>query len=244
MLFVYCVRTDDIHVYTVYGHCLYLYSFACLHNKSSVGVNCFSSSSVILGRNPPSIAAACDIVFPDLATGTGSLLSNECSLWYPDRSCCSKPLTNLPMASSISAASGLASIKSASSGQGMPPSPSSTTGEGTSLCSAALCWPRNPVYNKINSVNTCKYIVYACLVLVCTLSVHAHTVYIGLHNLKPHWLCIYIACTMVIHVYTLYVHVMYMFYDLHTVHRHHIYYFLPFCPMLVDRNLQFCTLTV
>ena len=96
----------------------------------------------------------------------------------------------------------------------------------------------------INSVNTCKYIVYACLVLVCTLSVHAHTVYIGLHNLKPHWLCIYIACTLVIHVYTLYVHVMYMFYDLHTVHQHRIYCFLPFCPMLVDRNLQFCTLTV
>ena len=178
MLFVYCVCTNDIHVYTVYGHCLYLYSFACLHNKSSVGVNRFSSSSVILGRNQPSIAAACDIVFPDLATGTGSLLSNECSSWYPDRSCCSKQLTNLPMASSISAASGLASI---------------------------------------------------------------HTVYIGLHNLKPHWLCIYIACTMVIHVYTLYVHVMYMFYDVHTVSQHHIYNFLPFCPMLVDRNLQFCT---
>ena len=139
MLCVYCVRTNDIHVYTVYGHCLYLYSFACLHNKSSVGVNRFSSSSVILGRNPPSNAAACDIVFPELATGTGSLLSNECSSWYPDRSCCSKPLTNLPMASSISAASGLASIKSPSSGQGLPPSPSSTTGEGTSLCSAALC---------------------------------------------------------------------------------------------------------
>ena len=61
MLFVYYVRTIYIHVYTLYGHCLYLYSFACLHNKSSVGVNCFSSSSVILGRNPPSIAAACDI---------------------------------------------------------------------------------------------------------------------------------------------------------------------------------------
>ena len=76
---------------------------------------------------------------------------------------------------------------------------------------------------------------------VNVMSVHAHTVYIGLYNLKPHWLCIYIACTMVIHVYTLYVHVMYMFYDLHTVHQHHIYYFLPFCPMLVDRNLQFCT---
>jgi len=108
-------------------------------------------------------------------------LSNECSLWYPDLSCCSKPLTNLPMASSISAASGLASI---------------------------------------------------------------HTVYIGLHNLKPHWLCIYIACTMLIHVYTLHVHVImcvYMFYDLHTVRQHHIYNFLPFCPMLVDRNLQFCT---
>ena len=123
----------------------------------------------------------------------------------------------------------------------IPPSPSSTTGEGTSLCSAALCWPRNPVYNKINSVNTCKYIVYACLVLVCTLSVHAHTVYIGLYNLKPHWLCRYIACTLVIHVHTLYVHVMYMFYNLHTVCQHHIYNFLPFCPMLVDRNLQFCT---
>ena len=99
----------------------------------------------------------------------------------------------------------------------------STTGEWTSLCSAALCWPQNPVYNKINSVNTCKYIAYACLVLVCTLSVHVHTLYIGLYNLKPHWLCIYIACTLETHVHTLYVHGVYMFYDLHTVSKHHIY---------------------
>ena len=105
----------------------------------------------------------------------------------------------------------------------IPPSPSSTTGEGTSLCSAALCWPQNPVYNKLNSVNTCIYITYACFVLVCILSVHVHTVYIGLYNLKPHWLCIYIACTLETHVHTLYVHGMYMVYDLHTVCKHHIY---------------------
>ena len=105
----------------------------------------------------------------------------------------------------------------------IPPSPSSTTGEGTSLCSAPLCWPRNPVYKKINSVNTCIYITYACFVLVFTLSVHVHTVYIGLYNLKPHWLCTYIACTLETHVHTLYVHGVYMFYDLHTVSKHHIY---------------------
>ena len=123
----------------------------------------------------------------------------------------------------------------------IPPSPSSTTGEGTSLCSAALCWRQNPVYNKLNSVNTCIYITYACFVLVCILSVHVHTAYIGVYNLKPQWFCIYIACTLVIHVHTLYVHVMYMLCDLHTVCKHHIYNFLPFCPMLVDKNLQFCT---
>ena len=59
--------------------------------------------------------------------------------------------------------------------------------------------------------------------LIFTLSVHAHTVYIGLYNLKPHWLCIYIACTLETHVHTLYVHGMYMVYDLHTVCKHHIY---------------------
>ena len=76
-----------------------------------------------------------------------------------------------------------------------------------------------------------------CMYTVCTL----HTAYIGVYNLKPQWFCIYIACTLVIHVHTSYVNVMYMLYDLHTVCKHHMYSFLPFCPMLVDRNLQFCT---
>ena len=107
-MYIQCMDIACMSLYVVHYILMYPYSTACLHNKSSVGVNRFCSSSVILGRNPPSNAAACDIVFPELATGTGSLLSNECSSWYPDRSCCSKPLTNLPMASSISAASGLA----------------------------------------------------------------------------------------------------------------------------------------
>ena len=90
----------------------------------------------------------------------------------------------------------------------IPPSPSSTTGEGTSLCSAALCWPQNPVYNKLNSVNTCIYITYACFVLVCILSVHVHTVYIGVYNLSLNGFvytlytrntCTYIVCTCYVH---------------------------------------------
>ena len=86
----------------------YLYSTACLYNRSSEGVNLFCCSSSIVGRKPPSNAAECDILLPVLATGTGSLLSNECSLSKPACSWLSKPLINLLMASSVSAASGLA----------------------------------------------------------------------------------------------------------------------------------------
>ena len=60
---------------------IYLYSTACLYNKSSEGVNRFCCSSSILGRNPPSKASACDILLPWAATGTGSLLSNEAACW-------------------------------------------------------------------------------------------------------------------------------------------------------------------
>ncbi len=104
---------------------IYLYSTACLYNRSSEGVNLFCCSASIVGRKPPSKAAGCDILLPVVATGTGSLLSNECSLSKPACSWLSKPLINLLMASSVSAASGLAQKKSPSSGQGLPPSSSS-----------------------------------------------------------------------------------------------------------------------
>ena len=57
-------------------------------------------------------------------------------------------------------------------------------------------------------------------------------------NLYIH--CLYTSNTCTYNVNTCQIHDMYMFYDLHTVHQQHIYNFLPFCPMLVDRNLQFC----
>ena len=81
---------------------IYLYSTACLYNKSSEGVNRFCCSSSILGRKPPSKASACDILLPWAATGTGRLLSNECSLSKPASSWLSKPSRNLLMASSVS----------------------------------------------------------------------------------------------------------------------------------------------
>ena len=109
------VCTMYIRVYSMYVHCIYnyvmliyLYSTACLYNKSSEGVNIFCCSSSMLGRKPPSNAAACDILLLVAATGTGSLLSKVCSLSKPDCSWLSRPLINLLMASSISAASGLA----------------------------------------------------------------------------------------------------------------------------------------
>ena len=89
---------------------IYLYSTACLYNKSSDrdGVNRFCCSSSIFGRKPPSKASLCDMLPPLVVTGTGSLLSNECSLSKPASSWLSKPFRNLLMASSVSAASGLA----------------------------------------------------------------------------------------------------------------------------------------
>ena len=144
---------------------IYLYSTACLYNKSSEGVNRFCCSSSILGRNPPSKASACDILLPWAATGTGRLLSNECSLSKPASSWLSKPSRNLLMASSVSSASGLASKKSPSSGQGLPASISSreAEGRGMSLCpaSAFLCRPRKPV-------ETTVYTMY----IPCTYTVH------------------------------------------------------------------------
>ena len=111
---MYMVRTCYKHCTYMYVHGIYLYSTACLYNNSSEGVNLFCCCSSILGRNPPSNAAACDILLPVVATGTGSFLSKVCSLSKPDCSWLSKPLINLLMASSVSAASGLASKKSSS----------------------------------------------------------------------------------------------------------------------------------
>ena len=111
---MYMVRTCYKHGTYMYVHGIYLYSTAGLYNDSSEGVNLFCCCSSILGRNPPSNAAACDILLPVVATGTGSFLSKVCSLSKPDCSWLSKPLINLLMASSVSAASGLASKKSSS----------------------------------------------------------------------------------------------------------------------------------
>ena len=61
-------------------------------------------------------------------------------------------------------------------------------------------------------------------------------------NLYIH--CLYTSNTCTYNVCTCQIQRIDMFYDLHTVCKHHIYSFLPFCPMLVDRNLQFCTQTV
>ncbi len=74
----------QIHVHSIFMYMyvmfIYLYSTACLYNRSSEGVNLFCCSSSIVGRKPPSNAAECDILLPVVETGTGSLLSNECSL--------------------------------------------------------------------------------------------------------------------------------------------------------------------
>ena len=126
-MYVHCC-TMYVRICTWYVHLFILidlYSTACLYNKSSEGVNLFCCSSSMVGIKPPPKAAACDIVLPLVATGTGSLLSNECRLSKQDFSWLSKPLINLLMASSISRESGLASKKSPSSGQGLPPSSSS-----------------------------------------------------------------------------------------------------------------------
>ena len=117
----YVLHTCVTMVYRIFN-IYYLYSTACLYNKSSEGVNLFCCSSSIEGRKPPSKAAACDILLPFVVTGTGSLLSNVCRLAKQDCSWLSKPLINLLMASSVSSASGSASKNSPSSGQGLPPS--------------------------------------------------------------------------------------------------------------------------
>ena len=96
-MYVQCIY---IHVHGIYMYMyvmfIYLYSTACLYNRSSEGVNLFCCSSSIVGRKPLSNAAVCDILLPVVATGTGSLLSNECSLHkknhqknhhLPDRDC-------------------------------------------------------------------------------------------------------------------------------------------------------------
>ena len=171
------IGKHNMYVHSIYKYVIhiYLYSTACLYNKSSDCVNLFCCSSFILGRNPPSDAAACDILLPVVATGTGSLLSNVWSLSKQDRSWHSKPLINLLMASSVSVASGLASKKSPSSGQGLPPSISSreAEGRGMSLCpaSASLCRPWKPV-------ETTGYTMYIHgTYIVHTWFIHWHTMY-------------------------------------------------------------------
>ncbi len=81
----------------------------------------------------------------ELVTGTGILLSNECSLSKPACPWLSKPLINLLMASSVSAASGLASKKSVG---------------------------HETLFRQL--VIPCTYIVYTCTynVYTCTLLVH------------------------------------------------------------------------
>ena len=106
--YIHVQRTYVPCMYNAYVIFVYLYSTACLYNKSSEGVNLFCCSSSILGRKPPSKASVCDMLLPFVATGTGSLHSNECSLSKPSCSWLSKPHINLLMASSVSAASGLA----------------------------------------------------------------------------------------------------------------------------------------
>ena len=141
------VHTMYVRYIYVYAILIYLYSTACLYSKSSEGVNLFCCSSSIIGRKPPSNAAACDILLPVVVPGTGRLLSKVCSLSKQDCSWHSKPLINLLIASSVSVASGLASKKSPSSGQGLPSSSSSLAeeGRGRSLRTPSLCWPRKPV---------------------------------------------------------------------------------------------------
>ena len=116
-----------------------------LYNRSSEGVNLFCCSSSIVGRKPPSNAAVCDILLPVVATGTGSLLSNLCSLSKPACSWLSKPLINLLMASSVSAASGLAPKKSV----------------GHETLFRQLVMP-------------CTYIVCTCTYIVCTCTLLVH----------------------------------------------------------------------
>ena len=142
----------------------YLYSTACLYNNSSDGVNLFSCSLFILGIKPPSNAAAWDILLPWVAAGTGSLPSKECRLSKPDASWPSKPDINLLMASSVSAAFGLPSKKSPSSGQGLPWSWSASAVDGAvkARCSLSRCLPRNPVVIQVKSVYT--YICIDCTV--------------------------------------------------------------------------------
>ena len=152
---------------------IYLYSTACLYNKISDGVNRFCCSSSIFGRKPPSKASLCDMLPPLVVTGTGSLLSNECSLSKPASSWLSKPFRNLLMASSVSAASGLASKKSPSSGQGLPPSISSRAADsdGGGMSSASLCRPRKPVETSYTMYIHCiyMYIHGSYMYIVCTI---------------------------------------------------------------------------
>ena len=154
---------------------IYLYSTVCLYNlnKSSDGVNRFCCSSSIFGRKPLSKASVCDILSPLVATGTGSLLSNECSLSKPASSWLSKPLRNLLMASSVSAASGQASKKSPSSGQGLPPSISSRAADGGlgGMSSASLCRPRKPVETGYTMYIHCMYMYIhgSYMYIVCTI---------------------------------------------------------------------------
>ena len=77
-----CIHCSSTYMNGIYMYVIliYLYSTVCLYNKSSEGVNLFCCSSSILGRKPLSKAAVCHILLPFVATGTGSLLSNVCSL--------------------------------------------------------------------------------------------------------------------------------------------------------------------
>ena len=89
--------------------------------------------------------------------------------------------------------------------------------------------------------------------------IHVSTLYVHVHRMKIHVYtitrlnetvmnlyihCLYTSNTCTYNVCTCQIQRIDMFYDLHTVCIHHIYNFLPFCPMLVNRNLQFCTQAV
>ena len=106
---------------------------------------------------PPSKASTCVMLPAVFCTGTGRPARSLCRAAYPVRSCFSMPSINLPIASSISSASGLHSKYSASSGQGWgsPSSMLAGPAEGGGMA-ASQCEPQNPVSTPIRVM----YVLY------------------------------------------------------------------------------------
>ena len=125
-------------------------------------------------------------------------LYNKSRLSKQDFSWPSKPLINLLMASSVSAASGLASINSPSSGQGLPPSSSSLAQEGCgiSLRTASLCLPRKPggIIGYIQYVF--RLTMYVPMTYIaCTLSNLVYTLTDSVYTMYIHCIYIHTPCT-------------------------------------------------